>query len=112
MNRIKQAWLALTGRLEPETVAGPPANVEPVTLYKVRCSPHSSELVFGDPDLSRVWGTYHLSCEAAFAAIGGESLLHVEAEDAVRVGNRYFATHSELKVSKPKRPKGKVRNGR
>lgn len=112
MNRIKQAWLALTGRLEPEVVPGPPVNVEDVTLYKVDCSPYALDAVCRSLDLWKAMNTYHLSCEAAFAATGGAELLHVEAEKAVRVGSRYFRALSEIEVEpKPKRPKGKVRNG-
>jgi hypothetical protein len=112
MTRLKQAWLALCGKLEPEVreveVAGRPVNVEPATLYRVDCEYSSISRMVYDKKASELHGTHHLSCEAAFAAIEGISFLHVESVQALRVGEMYFRKGSELPMAaKPKIAKGK-----
>jgi len=105
MNRFHKAWLALTGRLEPEVVERF-ANVEPVTIYKVDYEYWAIDRMFRD-GMQNVSKCHYPSCEAAFEATQGKSYFHVEQVAALRVGNDYFPKDSRLKVWKPKRPKGK-----
>lgn len=107
MSRIRNAWRALMGA-EPEAreaevhVGSTPV---PVTLYRV--TSRSGHINFMDPELMAVYGSHHLSCEAAFASIAKRySYLQVESVDALLIGGKYFGAYSEIKVKKPKRAKG------
>ena len=111
MNRLSFALrVLLLGVPEPvirevpvEVVSG----AEEVTLYRVCIDSYCTRLL--SEGWHELWRSVHLSCEAAFAAIPetDRAYTSVESLKAIRIGNRYFKTDGEQKVSKPKRAKGK-----
>lgn len=107
MNRIKQAWLALRGELQPEVVRGPPANVNDTTLYQVECSSYAIARVLDDDYSRSILWKFYPTCEAAFLATKGNRSLYVEAVDVIKVGDRYFKGTEVLLQPKPKIEKGR-----
>lgn len=106
MNRIRKAYLALVGRLEPEVrEVVREIGIEETTLYRIYCNSYAVSLVFAD-GRDGLLGKHYLTCEAAFAAAEGAPYFHVESVAAYKVGDRYLKADSELKLG-PKRAKGK-----
>lgn len=116
MNRFHKAWLALTGRLEPEvrvvctTLVGEP---HMATLYCVQLPDKDAGYVSGYH--GEIWlkrkPTYYTTCAQAHAEHPDEC---VSAVKAIKVGGDYVIASSLQQINvqpKPKRPKG-VRNGR
>lgn len=111
MNRFHKAWLALTGRLEPEVrevevaVFGEPHLAE---LYVVNVPDEGGDYI--ESMDGRRWyksniPTYYTTCEQAHSSHPGLSVSEVRA---VRIGQHYFIG-SLMAVNpqpKPKRPKG------
>jgi hypothetical protein len=113
MTRLKQAWLALCGKLEPEVrevevvreqmILGTP---EEVTLYEVIKREHRVYSCGYDSVIAR-----YLTCEQAHAEHPSRI---VQAKRYWRIGSTYL---SGLRVEhvtvepKPKIAKGKRRNG-
>lgn len=104
MGRIANAVLALAGRLPAEEIEE--VGAEDVTVYRVDSETYVLLYASRDSEWRKAHGTIWPTCEAAFAAIGGLTNLHVESIEAVRVGSRYFPKSCELKVSKPRKAKG------
>ncbi len=76
MNRLKQAWLALCGKLEPEVrfFAGPASVVK---AYGAKV-----------PTVAGLRTHYFLTCEQAHAAWPGREVRRVEI---IKADGRYFA---------------------
>lgn len=112
MNRIKQAWRALCGTLEPEVfvrevereIEKPVfGDLHRVRLYCARDN-HYGYRIHPYPE----WhGNLYLSCEQAHNECPGADVTVV---DAVQVGGVYVETGRTLKVQpKPKVSKGRKR---
>jgi hypothetical protein len=108
MSRFKKAWLALTGRLEPEVreiVRTVPVlgDASIATLYQVM---RHNQNVDGE------WITesdFYTTCEQAHAAHPNSAVFKTKG---IRVGKEYWVAE-KLKQAhvtpKPKRPKGSAR---
>lgn len=106
MTRLKQAWLALCGKLEPEVrevvrevevpVIG---SAQKATLYVNSREPYAFYLGADDR-------TYYLTCQQAHEANPGG----VHKVDALLIGGDYYISGrlQKVDVSKPKRAKGKA----
>jgi len=128
MNRFCKAWLALTGRLEPEVrvecsiptvktvveteyVYGEPEEVEVFKAEDPRAGFFRGAIVIGESFETKAasWhGRYFASCEQAFAECPGA---RVNSVTIYRIDGKYFERFEKLKPIKLQ-PKPKVAKGR
>jgi hypothetical protein len=101
MNRLKQAWLALCGKLEPVRVEVPVPVIGPAHLAPIYCATTHN-------GLGGKGYTFYLTCEQAHLGHPG---CEVSKTEAIKIGDRYFGGRrglGEIKVQpKPKVAKGK-----
>jgi hypothetical protein len=113
MNRLKKAWLALMGRLEPEVrevvreVVGAAVATKLYLVHVPKPDGGYIEDMAGQRWHREHVRTYYATCEQAHGAHPDKAVTEVKA---IRVGANYFVA-SDLKAiklqPKPKRPKGK-----
>lgn len=104
MSRLKQAWLALCGKLPEAREVRVPV-IGAAHVVPVYCATRHDGL--GGKHCS-----YYLTCEQAHSERPGCEVSRVEA---IKIGDRYFGGRWGLDAiivhSKPKVAKGKRRNG-
>lgn len=121
MNRVRKAWLALMGRLEPEVrevkvevvreVYGEAQEAEVYRAVDPRQAMHMRAYAFGgipfQSDIAEWNGRYFATCEQAFKECPGAEVV---SEKVWRIGGRLYKgpTLAHIKVQpKPKRAKGR-----